>query len=107
MDATTPVTKQDLAIAQRVVDEGRAIVIALNKMDAVDKPKLIIDAVKDRIEQAVWQAGGVECVPISATLGKNTRHIMPAVYGLCRYMWNVARLLSVTVVFILAQSDCV
>jgi GTPase len=89
MDATTPVTKQDLAIAQRVVDEGRAIVIALNKMDAVDKPKLIIDAVKDRIEQAVWQAGGVECVPISATLGKNTRHIMPAVYGLCLSLHRV------------------
>jgi GTPase len=81
MDATAPVTKQDLAIAQRVVEEGRAIVIALNKMDAIEKPKLIIDAVKDRIEKAVWQAGGVECVPISATLSKNTQHIMPAVYA--------------------------
>ena len=33
IDATVGLTKQDLVIAQGVVDEGRALVIVLNKID--------------------------------------------------------------------------
>ena len=39
LDATIPFEKQDLAIAERVEKEGRALVIAVNKWDLVaDQP---------------------------------------------------------------------
>ena len=37
LDATNPLEKQDLTIARQVVDEGRALVIALNKWDLVEE----------------------------------------------------------------------
>lgn len=79
LDATNPVTRQDLALAQKVLEEGRALVVALNKMDTQKDPKVLIDAMRDRIERAVWEAGGVQCIPMSAINGRGIDAIMPAV----------------------------
>ena len=79
LDATNPVTRQDLALAQKVLEEGRALVVALNKMDTQNDPKVLIDAMRDRIERAVWEAGGVQCIPMSAINGRGIDAIMPAV----------------------------
>lgn len=79
LDATSPATKQDLALAQKAVEEGRALVVALNKMDAVDNPQVLAEAVQDRIQRAVWLAGGVPCIPISAKTTMGLRKLMPAV----------------------------
>ncbi len=39
MDATEPLEKQDLQLADLVADEGRALVLALNKWDLVADPQ--------------------------------------------------------------------
>jgi len=36
LDAVTGMVDQDRVLAQRIADEGRACVIALNKWDAID-----------------------------------------------------------------------
>lgn len=79
LDATSPATRQDLALASKVVEEGRALVVLLNKMDAVPDAKLVVDGVRDRVAGAVWEATGVQCVPICAKTGQGVEKIMPAV----------------------------
>ena len=39
LDATQPLESQDLTIANLVAEEGRALVLALNKWDLVDRPR--------------------------------------------------------------------
>ena len=80
LDALTPVTKQDLALAQKIVDEGKAIVIALNKMDTAEDVKLMTEGVKDRVQRGVWEAAGVHVVPISASKNLGVKNVLPAVY---------------------------
>ena len=49
-DATDPAGRQDMAIAARVADEGRALVILLNKWDLVRDRTAARKAVHDRLE---------------------------------------------------------
>ena len=78
-DAGEPLTKQDLALAQRAVDEGRALIVVLNKVDGVPDVKKLELAVADRLTRAVWEAQGVQCVSTSALNGEGVQAVMPAV----------------------------
>ena len=82
-DATDPASRQDMTIAARVADEGRALVILLNKWDLVrDRAAARAAAraaVEDRLEAALAQVKGVPLVTCSALTGAGTENIMPAV----------------------------
>ena len=79
LDASEPTGRQDLAIAARVADEGRAIVILLNKWDLVRNRAAARAAVQDRLEAALAQVKGVPVVTCSGLTGAGTDGIMPAV----------------------------
>jgi GTP-binding protein len=78
-DATQPLEKQDLTLASRVMDEGRALVVALSKWDLVDDPAKVRQAVADRITRSLPQAKGVPLAPISAVTGAGLDKLMAAV----------------------------
>ena len=78
-DATDPAGRQDMAIAARVADEGRAVVIVLNKWDVVRDRAATRTAIQDRLETALAQVKGVPVVTCSALTGAGTDSIMPAV----------------------------
>ena len=87
LDATDLMNKQDLTIARHVIDEGRALVIGINKWDAVDAPAEAIAAFKDRLEISLPQVKGVPVITLSALQGRNLDRLMRAaldVYDL----WN-------------------
>jgi GTP-binding protein len=69
MDANHPLEKQDVQIAQHVIDEGRALVIAINKWDDVDKRSERLDAIKYKIGHSLSQIKGVQFATISALNG--------------------------------------
>ncbi len=71
IDANMPLEKQDIQIAQHVVDEGRALVIAVNKWDSVKNRSDLIDNIKHKLSHALAQVKGVEFATISAKNGKN------------------------------------
>ncbi|MEM8916070.1 MAG: ribosome biogenesis GTPase Der, partial [Pseudomonadota bacterium] len=48
LDANDGLDKQDLTIARHVVDEGRALIVAMNKWDDVEDRKAAMDRVRDR-----------------------------------------------------------
>ena len=78
-DATDPAGRQDMAIAARAADEGRAVVIVLNKWDVVRNRAATRAAIQDRLETALAQVKGVPVVNCSALTGAGTDGIMPAV----------------------------
>ncbi len=81
LDAAEPAGRQDMTIAARVAEEGRAPVILLNKWDLVRDRKAVRAALDDRLENALAQAKGVPVVTCSALTGAGTERVMPAVFA--------------------------
>ena len=66
MDANNPLEKQDVQIAEHVIDEGRALVIAINKWDDVDNRSDLLEDIKHKIGHSLSQVKGIEFATISA-----------------------------------------
>ncbi len=66
MDATSPLEKQDMKLAKYVIDEGRGLVIALNKWDAVKNKRKVLDDVAYKFENQFSAMKDVPVIPISA-----------------------------------------
>jgi GTP-binding protein len=77
VDASEPLTEQDLRIVSMVIDAGRALVIAYNKWDLVDEERrLQLDREIDRqLHTARWAPR----VNISAATGRHLDRLVPAV----------------------------
>lgn len=88
LDPESPLSKQDLTIASRVIEEGRVLMIALNKWDKVKDKKKVLDGVHDRLKKTLSQTKDIPCVPISAKTGKNLDKMMEMVFSLYEH-WNV------------------
>ena len=76
LDGTLSLDKQDLMIASHVIEEGRALVIAINKWDIQDNKDEQLQAFKDRIERSLGQLPDVPVVTLSALTGKRTDKLM-------------------------------
>ncbi len=79
LDARTPLERQDLAIARRTLDEGRALIVAANKWDLVDDRNGAMGILRDRLETSLSQARGVPVITLSALTGQGVDKLMPAV----------------------------
>ena len=79
MDATAPLEKQDLQIADLVAEEGRALVLALNKWDLVQNPQARLAELHADLGETLAQIRGVPMVPISAITGKGLDNLMETV----------------------------
>jgi GTPase len=87
LDALEPFGRQDLTIANMVAEEGRALVIAANKWDAViDKPAALRQ-MRDRVTASLAQLHGVLLVPISGQAGTGLDALMQAVLA-ADGVWN-------------------
>ena len=82
VDASAPLEKQDLVIANRALDAGRALMIAANKWDLVEDPRHTLAEIRDRIEHRLPQIKGVVCHPISVKTGKAIDRLLPAIVDL-------------------------
>lgn len=87
LDGVLGFDKQDLTIADHVLQEGRALVIAINKWDAVDDRALALKEIEDRLERSLPQARGVPVITFSALTGRHLDRLLPAV--MAQYQrWN-------------------
>jgi len=87
LDATLGMEKQDLTIARQVVDEGRALVIGLNKWDLIDNRALALKQVEDRLLRSFPQTRGIPVVTLSAETGRGVDRLLDAVFG-AYDVWN-------------------
>ena len=87
LDAECPFEKQDLQIADLVVEEGRALVIAVNKWDLVRAPQARLAELREACERLLPQVKGVAFVPVSALTGKGVDTLLAAVIE-ADALWN-------------------
>ena len=87
LDALEPFGKQDLTIANMVAEEGRALVLAANKWDAVADKPAALRQLRDRITASLAQLHGVPLVPISGLAGNGLDQLMNAVFAVDA-VWN-------------------
>ncbi len=77
VDASDPLTEQDLRIVSMVIEAGRALVIAYNKWDMVDEERQ--HYLEREIERQLYTARWAPRVNISATTGRHTDRLVPAI----------------------------
>lgn len=70
LDATKGLESQDLHIADRVLQEGRALIVALNKWDVAEDPSSLFNGVRAALEDGLSQVKGVPVLSISGATGK-------------------------------------
>ncbi len=87
IDATQPLEKQDLYIASKVIEEGRCLVLALNKWDLIKDKQDLLNHLRERLTTALPQVQGIPLVPLSALTGKNKDKLLDAVLDIYS-LWN-------------------
>ena len=87
LDATRGLEAQDLRIADQVVEEGRALVIALNKWDVAESASSLFNGVKAALEEGLSQLKNVPVLAISAKTGKAVDEVLKVAFEL-RESWS-------------------
>lgn len=87
IDAEQMLEKQDLAIARLIVQEGRAIVLAVNKWDLVTEREATMKVLRGRLDASLQQAKGLPVVTVSALTGQRLGALMDAVVAAYE-VWN-------------------
>ena len=87
IDATQPFEKQDLAIADLIAREGRAVVFAANKWDLLDNSQGAVSELREKLDRLLPQVAGAELVGISARTGQGLDRLVPAVTAADK-AWN-------------------
>ncbi|TSD85340.1 ribosome biogenesis GTPase Der [Mycobacterium sp. KBS0706] len=87
LDAGAIMDKQDLTIARHVIEEGRALVIAINKWDTVEDHAAALRQLSDKLQTSMPQVRGVPTVTVSALRGQKLDKLMDAVLDIHK-VWN-------------------
>jgi GTPase len=86
------IQRQELAICNAVMEEGRALVIAANKMDLLEMsdeygPQDFADAVRDQVESRIPMLRKIPIVPMSGLTGEGVSDLLPTVLD-ARNRWQ-------------------
>jgi GTP-binding protein len=79
VDASAPLEQQDVTIANRAAEAGRALVVAANKWDLVEEPQAAMALLRERLNHRLPHLKGVACLPLSVRTGKNLDRLLPLV----------------------------
>lgn len=87
VDAERALEHQDLAIADLVETEGRALVVAVNKWDLVMDKQRVLKALRQTLAERLAQVPGVPLVTLSALAGQGLDRLQAAVFAAYE-RWN-------------------
>jgi len=87
LDATRGLEAQDLKIAAQVIEEGRALIIALNKWDVAENASSLFNGVKAALGEGLAQLRDVPLLTVSAKTGKGSDTILKVAFDL-RDAWS-------------------
>jgi GTP-binding protein len=82
LDATRGLEAQDLKIAAQVIEEGRALIIALNKWDVAENASSLFNGVKAALGEGLAQLRDVPLLTVSAKTGKGADAILKVAFQL-------------------------
>ena len=87
LDATRGLESQDLRIASQVIEEGRILIIALNKWDVAEGASSLFNGVKEALGEGLAQLRDVPLLTVSAKTGKGIDMILKVAFEL-REAWS-------------------
>ncbi|WP_228275107.1 ribosome biogenesis GTPase Der [Stakelama tenebrarum] len=70
LDATKGLEVQDLKIADAALQEGRALIVVMNKWDVAEDASKLFNGVKAALDEGLAQVRGVPLLTVSAVTGK-------------------------------------
>ncbi|MEQ8432629.1 MAG: ribosome biogenesis GTPase Der [Oceanicaulis sp.] len=88
VDAERPFEKQDLTIADRIVEEGRGLVVLISKWDLVEDKQAKLAELREEFERLLPQVKGAPLIPVSGLTERGLDKIMPTVKAL-HANWSV------------------
>jgi len=87
LDATRGLEVQDLKIAAQVIEEGRGLIIALNKWDVAENASSLFNGVKGALAEGLAQLKDVPLLTVSGKTGKGVDTILEVAFEL-REAWS-------------------
>ena len=90
IDAEIILEKQDLQIAEHIINEGRCMILAVNKTDLLkdnDVKKETIENIKHKLQTSLGQLKDVPSISISALQNRNLGFLMQSVLDTYQ-LWN-------------------
>jgi GTPase len=87
LDATRGLEVQDLKIADKTLQEGRALIIALNKWDVSENGSSLYQGVRKALDEGLAQVRGVPLLTISGATGKGIDDLLNAAFE-TRAAWS-------------------
>jgi GTP-binding protein len=87
LDGTLGLEAQDLRIADNVLQEGRALLIAINKWDAAEDHSRLFQGIKAALAEGLSQAPEVPLLAVSARTGKGLDQLLAAAFEI-RDTWS-------------------
>jgi len=87
LDATRGLEHQDLKIASLVLEEGRALIIAINKWDVAQDASGLFNGVRAALDEGLAQVRGVPLLSVSARTGKGLDTLIQAAFDI-RDAWS-------------------
>ncbi len=87
LDATQGLEHQDLKIASMVLEEGRALMIAINKWDIAEDASALFNGVRAALDDGLAQVRGLPLFAVSAKTGKGLDPMLSAAFEI-RESWS-------------------
>jgi GTP-binding protein len=87
LDATRGLEHQDLKIASLALEEGRALMIAINKWDVAEEASSLFQGIRAALEDGLAQVRGLPLLAVSARTGKGLDDLIKAAFEL-REAWS-------------------
>ena len=87
LDATRGLEAQDLRIAAQVIEEGRALIIAINKWDVAENPPGLLNGVRAALEEGLAQVKGLPLLTVSGFTGRGIDQLIETAFA-TREAWS-------------------
>ena len=87
LDATQGLEHQDLKIASLVLEEGRALMIAINKWDVAEDASKLFNGIRGALDDGLAQVRGLPLFAVSAKTGKGLDQMLAGAFEL-RDAWS-------------------
>jgi GTP-binding protein len=87
LDGTRGLEAQDLRIAAHVLEEGRALIVAISKWDAAEHASALFNGIKAALDEGLAQVRGVPLLTVSGKTGKGLDALLAAAFE-TRDIWS-------------------
>lgn len=87
LDATRGLEAQDLRIASQVIEEGRALIIAISKWDVAENAPQLFQGIRGALDEGLAQVKGLPLITVSGFTGRGVDQLLQAAFD-TREAWS-------------------